>query len=110
MNSALQCLSHCMPLTTYILRNNFLKDINLKNPLGSKGDLIKLYADLINNLWIENKLNFSPVELKLFISKANPMVKNIIKFQGYLQHDVSEFLSFFIDCLHEDINQTNINE
>lgn len=35
MNSALQCLSNTMPLTNYFLYNEFLRDLNFKNPLGA---------------------------------------------------------------------------
>jgi len=35
MNSALQCLSNVKELTNYMLANEFIKDINGKNPLGT---------------------------------------------------------------------------
>lgn len=37
MNSALQCLSNCTVLTKYFLDSSYLKEINDKNPLGTKG-------------------------------------------------------------------------
>ena len=35
MNSALQCLSNTVPLTEFFLSNEFLRDLNLTNPLGA---------------------------------------------------------------------------
>ena len=35
MNSALQCLSHTMELSTFFLTNEFLRDLNFHNPLGT---------------------------------------------------------------------------
>lgn len=35
MNSSLQCLSNCFELTKHFLNNEYLKEINRKNPLGT---------------------------------------------------------------------------
>lgn len=51
MNSCLQCLSNCVPLTDYFLKKYFEKEINKDNPLGSKGKLAKNYAKFIKNMW-----------------------------------------------------------
>lgn len=37
MNSGLQCLSHIQELTQFFLSNNYLKDVNKTNPLGTQG-------------------------------------------------------------------------
>lgn len=52
MNSGLQCLSHIEPLTQYFLSNQYLKDINADNPLGTHGELSTEYAKMIKNLWL----------------------------------------------------------
>lgn len=35
MNSSLQCLANTQELTQYFLKNEFLKDMNKNNPLGT---------------------------------------------------------------------------
>ena len=37
MNSGIQCLTSVMEFTEYFLRGQYLKEINLSNPLGTKG-------------------------------------------------------------------------
>jgi hypothetical protein len=51
MNSALQCLSHVEILTKYFLSNNYLKDLNRDNPLGTGGNLAVEYDSLLKELW-----------------------------------------------------------
>ena len=41
MNSSLQCLSHTFGLTDYFMKKYYENEINLKNPIGSKGRLTK---------------------------------------------------------------------
>ena len=35
MNSAIQCLSNAFELTQYFIENEFIKDLNQNNPLGT---------------------------------------------------------------------------
>jgi ubiquitin C-terminal hydrolase len=68
MNSALQCLSHTVPLTEYFLTGAWKEDLNVDNPLGMKGEVPKAYADLINNLWscLDDRASaFPPREFKV---------------------------------------------
>lgn len=41
MNSALQCVSHTRPLSTYFLKRLHLAEINADNPLGMGGDIAR---------------------------------------------------------------------
>lgn len=50
MNSALQCLSYTEELSSYFLTNEYQKDINKLNPLGTKGKLAVDFAELLENL------------------------------------------------------------
>jgi ubiquitin carboxyl-terminal hydrolase 4/11/15 len=52
MNSGLQCLSHIELLTKYFITKEYLKDINVDNPLGTHGELSTEYAKMIKNLWL----------------------------------------------------------
>ena len=53
MNSCLQCLSHTLPLTQYFLDKKYIDEVNLDNPIGSKGKLAQAYALFIKNMWCE---------------------------------------------------------
>ena len=44
MNSVLQCLSNTDPLKDYFLSNEYEKDINTENILGSGGEVAHEYA------------------------------------------------------------------
>ena len=49
--------------------NEFLKDINEKNPLGTGGRLICSYAELMKEMWQGNSPSVSPWKFKNVIGK-----------------------------------------
>ena len=101
MNTSLQCLSNCWELTNYFLSNKYKKDINLDNPIGTKGKMCKSYANVLQNLWYGINKDYKPRNFKLII---DTITKN---FRGNEQQDAEEFLTFLIDSLHEDLNRVN---
>jgi ubiquitin carboxyl-terminal hydrolase 4/11/15 len=44
MNTALQCLASCEPLTEYFLGKEYIKNINYGNHLGTFGEIATRYA------------------------------------------------------------------
>ncbi|CAM9375226.1 unnamed protein product, partial [Discosporangium mesarthrocarpum] len=98
LNSAVQCLSHVRPLTQHFLSNAFHSDINAENPLGTGGCLAKEYDGVLKELWFGSQHAVVPRGLKEAISRFAPT------FSGYAQQDSQEFLQFFLDGLHEDLN------
>ncbi|POM71202.1 Ubiquitin-specific protease [Phytophthora palmivora] len=99
MNSALQCLSHVELLTRYFLSNQYKKDLNVDNPLGTGGNLANEYDALLKELWFGTVPSTSPANLKRAISRFAP------QFSGFQQHDAQELLAYIIDGLHEDLNR-----
>lgn len=99
MNSILQCLSNCLPLTEYFLKKRHLQDINIKNPLGMNGEIAKAFGDLIQNMWSGQELCLKPSQFKLSVGRFNS------QFRGWSQHDAQELLTFLLDGLNEDLNR-----
>lgn len=98
MNSALQCLSHCVPLTRYFLEQNFHQEINLDNPIGTGGQIARAYAALLTGLW-SSRTAADPSRFKTTLGRFEP------RFLGFHQQDAQELLSALLDRLHEDLNR-----
>lgn len=88
-----------MEFTEYFLRGQYLKEINLSNPLGTKGELSRSYGKLIAKMWFDRDSSTAPSALKQAIGRFQPM------FSGYDQHDSGELISYLLDGLHEDLNR-----
>ena len=99
MNSALQCMLHTDIIKEFIMQNNLKEEINIDNPLGSKGELLISFSDLFKKYWKTSGSRISPYEFK------RVMNKHLVTFEGYGQHDSQEFLSQMLDALHEDVNR-----
>lgn len=101
MNSALQALSHTAPLTRHFLSGTYKADLNPDNPLGTGGKLADAYAAVLKDMWwnASRKTSTSPSALKRAIALFAP------RFAGCIQHDSQEFLAYFLDGLHEDLNR-----
>lgn len=72
MNSSLQCLSHVTELTNFMISNDFLSDINEKNPLGTGGKLACAYSDLLKDLWDSQNNSVAPWNVKNVIGRYAP--------------------------------------
>eukprot|EP01015_Nassula_variabilis_P012009 TRINITY_DN1971_c0_g1_i5.p1 TRINITY_DN1971_c0_g1~~TRINITY_DN1971_c0_g1_i5.p1 ORF type:complete len:772 (-),score=46.56 TRINITY_DN1971_c0_g1_i5:32-2347(-) len=99
MNSALQALSNTKELKEYFLTDQYKSDINLVNPLGTKGQIVNNFHELIKQLWEGSSSFFSPWDLKKTVGDFQP------QFKGYSQHDSQEFLNYLLDGIHEDLNR-----
>ncbi|GJQ78053.1 hypothetical protein Trydic_g2397 [Trypoxylus dichotomus] len=97
MNAALQAVSNTRPLTLYFQRD--LSELNCTNPLGTKGQVAKRYAELCRDLWAGSTRSVAPIRLRLCVTKHAPNLG------GGGQHDSQELLAWLLDSLHEDLNR-----
>ena len=99
MNTGIQCLSNCELLTKYFLEKHYINFINKDNPIGSGGEIVEKYSQLINHLWYGNRECVSPIQFKKAFGKMYEA------FNGSRQQDTQEFISYLLDTLHEDLNK-----
>ncbi|XP_042640717.1 ubiquitin carboxyl-terminal hydrolase 21-like isoform X2 [Tyto alba] len=98
MNAVLQCLSSTKPLRDYCLRRDFQQE----QPPGPRApqELTEAFADVITALWHPDSSEaINPGRFKAIFQKYVP------SFTGYSQQDAQEFLKFFMDRLHVEINR-----
>ncbi|XP_025837544.1 ubiquitin carboxyl-terminal hydrolase 32 isoform X2 [Agrilus planipennis] len=99
MNSALQAVSNTRPLTLYFKRDMQLCELNTSNPLGTKGQVARKYAELCRELWAGSTRSVAPIGLRCCVTKHAPHLS------GGGQHDSQELLAWLLDALHEDLNR-----
>lgn len=101
MNSALQCIVNTQPLLDYFLIGIFESDINKRNPYGSGGLFSNAFACLAVANWKHEGACIIPKHILELVNKFAP------HFRSGSQHDAHEFLSFFLDILHEELNKAD---
>lgn len=103
MNSVLQALSNTVVLRRYYTSDDFKNDLmsaaDLWSPLPLASRLATAFAKDLKRIWTEAQSVVVPAELKRLISERNDV------FQGAGQQDAHEFLTFFLDCLHDAGNK-----
>lgn len=97
MNSMMQCMSNTMELTEYFLTNEYVKNVNVDNPLGAGGNLAHAYAALLHAMWSGSFRSVAPGPIKQLVARRAP------QFIGWGQQDSQEYMSFFLDLLLEDV-------
>ena len=101
MNSILQSLIQTPALTEYFLEKRYRRELNRTNPLGWQGKVAEEYGELVSEMWGGQYQVVAPKVLKQVVGEFQP------RFSGYQQQDSSEFLSFLLDGLHEDLNRVH---
>jgi ubiquitin C-terminal hydrolase len=72
LNSAVQCLSHTYPLKKYFLSGRYEPEINVLNPIGSKGEMARTYFVLMQDLWKKTKYQaLAPRGLMIQLAKVH---------------------------------------
>lgn len=121
MNSTLQCLGHTLVLQYYFLSQQYQKDLNRNNPLGTGGELATQFAQLLSEMWTATtSIATSPPQHQpnltevLYTTASNVVYpknfkytlgKHAAQFMGYDQHDSQELATYLLDALHEDCNR-----
>lgn len=102
MSSILQCCSSALILTRYFLSGIYRKHVNRRNKMGTGGILTDAYYQLLRSIWSGEASFYSPVHFKQAICRfAN-------RFDSNEQQDSQEFMAFFLDGLHEDLNWSDM--
>jgi Ca2+-binding EF-hand superfamily protein len=105
MNSALQCLSRAEPLKEYFLSQKHFADLE-----GREADMpvTVAYTQLMRSMWSPEAASTGLCDTGVLQDFKRTIGKFNDQFAGYNQQDVSEFLAFLIDGLHEEMNEIKI--
>lgn len=101
MNSVIQCLSNCPPLTEYFLNDRHLLELNSTNALGTRGEIAKAYGSLLKVIWSGKHAYTKPLLFMTQVARYNSL------FSGFSQHDAQELLTYLLDGLHEDLSRSS---
>lgn len=98
MNSSIQCLSNTHLLLEFILNDTYLNYINYTTS-ATTGNLTKSFAFIIKDIWSPvNKQSVTIWPLKIAMGEYIP------NFDGTTQQDAQEFMRYFLQGLHEELN------
>ena len=61
---------------------------------------MRSFATFLHALWLGKQAYIAPTRLKTLVGE-----KVTSMFLGYNQHDAQEFMSYFLDAIHEDLNR-----
>ena len=101
INSAIQCLSHTLPLTDYFLKKKWENDINKD---FKHNYLFKSWYKLIDALW-EDNCTVAPQSLLKQMVQISKDRDLSFGFSSFRQNDIQELLIFLLDNLHESSNK-----
>jgi len=95
LNSVLQCLLHCEPLRSYIVNGTFKREIQSKSKTRGKlaTETNRLFTDLLDGQTGDPRLVKSQVNAFSGL------------FRGTAQEDAQEFLRWYLEGLHEDVQR-----
>ncbi|KAG5418241.1 DOA4 [Candida metapsilosis] len=106
MNCMIQCLAATPQLTSFFFpsittNGSYKQHININNKLGTQGILTTAFVELLLNMLNNNGKVFSPSKFKKIAGECSPGKQ----FASCSQQDCTEFVTFLLDGLHEDLNQ-----
>ncbi|KAI5957039.1 DOA4 [Candida margitis] len=109
MNCMIQCLAATPQLTSFFfpsvsMNGSYKQHINVNNKLGTQGKLTMGFVELLLNMLNNNGKVFSPSKFKRIAGELSPGKQ----FASCSQQDCTEFVTFLLDGLHEDLNQMTV--
>merc|ERR1719285_1382574 len=95
LNSVLQCVLHCEPLRSYIVNGRYKGEINSKSKTRGKlaSSTNQLFSDLLSGQ------TGDPRSVKSNVTSFSGL------FRGTAQEDAQEFLRWYLEGLHEDVQR-----
>jgi len=95
LNSVIQCLLHCDPIRDYFVKGRFKSEINSRSKTKGKcaDATSSLFEDLLNGR------TSSPSSVKSAVNRFSGL------FRGTSQEDAQEFLRWYLEALHEDVQK-----
>lgn len=90
LNSAIQCLSNVITLTSYFLSGKYKNDINTTK---KEHKMCSEYYKLLEGLWEDNCI-VEPISFRQTLASFDN------KYNNYAQHDAQEVLSTLLNLLH----------
>lgn len=99
LNSCMQVLSHTYELNDFFNLQTYQKRLNKK----CDSILLVEWDNLRQLLWKEN-CTVSPTKFVQTVQKI-AQIKDLGMFTGFAQNDLTEFLTFVIDCFHNALSR-----
>ena len=98
-NSAIQCIANLPLLRSFLLSGQFRKDVNTDNPLGTGGEVLVAFSNLMTKMYSSDFSYYAPKKFRQILGA------NRQQFSGSNQEDAQEFLNILYDVLDEDSNK-----
>lgn len=95
LNSVIQCLLHCDPIRDYFVKGRFKSEINSRSK--TKGKCADATSSLFEDL-LSGRTS-SPSSVKSAVNRFSGL------FRGTSQEDAQEFLRWYLEALHEDVQK-----
>jgi len=95
LNSVIQCLLHCDPIRDYFVKGRFKSEINSRSK--TKGKCADATSSLFEDL-LSGRTS-SPRSVKSAVNTFSGL------FRGTSQEDAQEFLRWYLEALHEDVQK-----
>lgn len=114
LNVVIQCLSHTLPLTEYLLKGNYKKylanNVNKEGKLPEEVNLFTQYLGLLCGIWEKGQGEDDSVQDEInYIITPKTFVATFTKFfpEGgiFRQNDAQESIIYLLDTFHELISR-----
>ncbi len=79
ISAAVQVLANCLDLTKFFLSKIYLEEINKTAKKTSKGQISKIFYDLIKDIWLGAQEVVQPIELKQMVQNLTSQVYKHLK-------------------------------